>query len=113
MATHCLTEELQNEIRLIREVAVRLRATISSPSLRRRLDHALMEVDTFPRRYDSEELIREALARPIAWIRNVREAVETFGPDVQISARSPRVDLPQQPAGKVHKARIAAVAKEE
>ena len=85
-----LSDELHTEIRLARELAIRLRATIKSAALRRRLDHALMELNAFPRRYDSEELLREALARPIAWIRNVRDAVEALGPDVRVTARPAR-----------------------
>ena len=76
-----VSEQLKTEIRLLREEALLLRLTVSNPSLLRRLDHAMMELDAIPRLFDSTDSVRDALVVPAAWIKSVREATAKSAPE--------------------------------
>ena len=81
--TKALSAGLTSQIGLIREAALQLRGATSSPKLLRRLDRALDDLETLPGRFQSEEALRLALNRPIAWIRNVRDAIDKVAAEGQ------------------------------
>lgn len=79
-----LTDELKGEIDIMRETALRLRDEMKSPSLKAKLDRALMDLDAIPQLFDSEEHMRQALIYPFEQIREVVAIRGTHGPDVQL-----------------------------
>ena len=70
------SRRLENEIATLRRTALQLRATLADARLRRRLDRAIRDLETFPRQFTTEEGLQQALARPRVWIQNVREAAQ-------------------------------------
>lgn len=79
-----LSAALLDEIRMLEQSARSLQQEMTDPSVKRRLDLVLRDLQEIPVLLDSEAAMFRALILPTARIASVRKVRDTYGPNARL-----------------------------